>query len=130
MTSTMMSHIYRLQRSLGQGYIFTGVCHSVNRGGGVSASGGRVSTLGGCLLPGSLVLGGLLLGGCCSGGSAPGGVGGSGPGGSAWWRHPPGRPLLRTVRILLECILVPTKTCSCPPRQGPVYHLKRRIQAK
>ena len=26
--------------------------------------------------------------------------------GVAWWRSPPGRPLLRAVRILLECILV------------------------
>ena len=26
----------------------------------------------------------------------------------AWWRPPPGRPLLRVVRILLECILVYT----------------------
>ena len=49
---------------LGQGYIFTGVCHSVNRR--VSARGG-----GGCLV-----------------------------------ETPPGRPLLRAVRILLECILV------------------------
>ena len=27
-------HIYRPQRSCGQGYVFTGVCDSVNRGGG------------------------------------------------------------------------------------------------
>ena len=45
--------------------------------------------------------------------STGGGVleGGSGPRGclvpgGAWWRPPPGRPLLRAVRILLECILV------------------------
>ena len=44
---------------LGQGYIFTGVCHSVSRGGvwswGVSASGGWVSALGGCAPGGCLV---------------------------------------------------------------------------
>ena len=51
--------IYRFitsrKRSLGQGYIFTGVCHSVN-GGGVPAPGGACS---GCLLP----VGGLVWGG-------------------------------------------------------------------
>ena len=74
---------------LGQGYIFTGVCHSVNRGG---PGPGEVSALG-CLVPGGLVLGGVwswgvvsALGGVCSregvwspgwlvpGGSAPRGV--------------------------------------------------------
>ena len=57
---------------LGQGYIFTGVCHSVNRG--VSAPGGLL--WGGCLLPGGLLPGGCLLsGGVWSRGkwSAPGG---------------------------------------------------------
>ena len=47
---------------MGQGYSFTGVCHSVNRGvwsRRVSAPGG-VSARGGCLLPGG---GGLLPGG-------------------------------------------------------------------
>ena len=39
---------------------------------------------------------GLLRGGCLLLGG-----GGSAPGGGAWWR-----PLLRAVRILLECILV------------------------
>ena len=29
---------YRPQRSCGQGYVFTGVCHSVNAGEGMSAS--------------------------------------------------------------------------------------------
>ena len=29
--------------------------------------------------------------------------------GAYWWRHPPGRLLLRAVRILLECILVTFK---------------------
>ena len=60
--------------------------------GGACFQRGGVPGLGGCLLPG-----GLLLGGACSrGGGAAGGV---------WWR-PPGRLLLRAVRILLECILV------------------------
>ena len=52
---------------LGQGNVFTGICDSVNRGGGVPGPGG----------------------------SAPGGE-----------PSPSGRPLLRVVRILLECILV------------------------
>ena len=74
---------------LGQGYIFTGVCDSVNGGGGVCSQG--------CLLLGEGV--------CSRGVSAPGGGGcllpGGVPGGD-----PLGRPLLRAVRILLECILV------------------------
>ena len=50
------------KRSLGQGNIFTPVCHSVHRGGGL---------LGGCLVQGGSALGGgdLLLGG----GAWPGG---------------------------------------------------------
>ena len=59
---------------LGQGYIFTGVCHSV-KGEVVCSRGG-------------LVMGGLLLGGM------------------SLVETPVGRPLLRAVRILLECILV------------------------
>ena len=57
----------------------------------------------------------LLTGGVWSQGGVSGPRGLSGPGGSAsrgclvlggaWWR-PPGRPLLRAVCILLECILV------------------------
>ena len=67
--------------NLGQGYIFTGVCDSVHSGGGgVPAPGGAWS--GG--MPGP--------GGACSRGGA--------------WETPPGRLLLRAVRILLECILV------------------------
>ena len=69
-------------RSLGQGNIFTPVCHSVHRGvwsgpGGClggTCSRGMPSPEGGCLLPGG-----------------------------AWWR-PPGKLLLQAVRILLECI--------------------------
>ena len=94
--------IYRFitarKRSLGQGYIFTGVCHSVNRGGACS---------GGCLLP--------------VGGSGPGGCSRPTPkaeiegdqiqahtqGGNWGGSDPlPRRLLLRAVRILLECILV------------------------
>ena len=62
---------------LGQGYIFTGICHSVNKEGASSRG------VGGC----------FLLGGVCF---LPGGSGGD----------PPGRLLLRAVRILLECILL------------------------
>ena len=76
---------------LGQGYIFTGVCDSVNRG---SVWSWGVSGPGGCL-----VLGGV---------SAPGEVCSWG----VWYRegvpggNPPGWLLLWAVRILLECILV------------------------
>ena len=102
-------HIYRPQRSCGQGYVFTRVCHFVNRGGGVcsgecllrgvsalgvSTPGGGVSALGGvCSWGGCLLHGGLLGGVCsaqgasallrghllCSGGVCSGGV--SAPGG-------------------------------------------------
>ena len=82
---------------LGQGYIFTGVYDSVHRGGvcsrgSVVCSGGGVSAPGGSALGGGcLLLGGcLVLGGLCVPGEDP----------------PPGRPLLRAVRILLECNLV------------------------
>ena len=67
-------HLLPAATKLGQGNVFTGVCHSVNGGG---------SAPGGCLVPGGMV-----------------------PGGGAWWRPPRGRPLLRAVRILLECIFV------------------------
>ena len=73
------------KRSLGQGNIFKPVCHSVHRGGtwswGVPGP-GRVSALGDVC---------SSRGACSQGG--------------AWWR-PPGRLLLRAVRILLECTLV------------------------
>ena len=84
------------KRSLGQGNMFTGVC--VFTGGGAWSGGawsqgvpgpGGVPGPRGCLVPaGCLVWGRYLV---------PGGV----PGGD-----PPGRLLLRALRILLECILV------------------------
>ena len=83
---------------LGQGYIFTGVCDSVHRGGG--------------LLPG-----GSALGGPGPGGSAPGWGGclvqGCAWSGGAWSggclvETPLRWLLLRAVCILLECILVVT----------------------
>ena len=75
------------KRSLGQGNIFNPVCHSVH--------GGVPGPVGVCLIWG---------GGACSRGVCSGGGGGACSGG-AWWR-PPGRLLLRAVRILLVCILV------------------------
>ena len=118
------------KRSLGQGNIFTPVCHSVHRGGKMP---GPRGVPGGCLLPGGLLPGGrgacsgdggevpasrgwvcLLPGGLLLGvassrgvpapaGSAPGVV--PAPGGLPA-EDPPGWLLLRAVRILLECILV------------------------
>ena len=105
------------KRSLGQGNIFTPVCHSVHGGGGYPSihcrwypsmpcskgvcypsmpcsRGGAWSGEG--LLPG----GGLLLGGVYSqGGSAGGGRG-------CLVETSPGLLLLWAVHILLECILV------------------------
>ena len=96
---------------LGQSYVFTRVCDSVHGGGGAipaCIAGGIPSCLAaglqGCAcypsmpcsrFPGAGRLlggGGLLRGVCCWG--------------VAWWRPPPGRLLLRAVRILLECILI------------------------
>ena len=82
------------KRSLGQGNIFAPIGHSVH--GGVPAAGGGgcswgvwswgVPARGGVPAPGGLLQGGV------------------------WWR-PPGLPLLRAVRIPLECILVPFAFC-------------------
>ena len=87
-TKYSSSFHYRRKRSLGQGNIFTPVCHSVHRAGAIPAciAGGIPACLavGGaipaCLAPGRvpgpggcLVQGGLLQGGAWSGGSAPGG---------------------------------------------------------
>ena len=121
---------------LGQGYIFTGVCDSVNVGGGVSAPRGvsapGVSAPGGGVRGvcswevsawGVSTLGVSALGGLLGGVSAPrrgllrgwgGGV--SLVGGMGLVETPPGRPLLQAVRILLECILV----LACLWRNGRV----------
>ena len=89
--SIQISFITARKRSLGQGNIFTPVCHSVHRWGGVW-SGGRVPAPGGgreggwCLVlegvpapRGSGPRGSACSGGACSRGSGPGG---------AWWRPP------------------------------------------
>ena len=95
---------------LAQGYIFTGVCYSVNRGVLAPGGFGGACSGGGGLVPGQSAPGG---------GSGPMGVwcrgvwswGGSGHGedlvpGRCLVKNPLGWPLLRVVRILLECILV------------------------
>ena len=74
------------KRSLGQGNMFTPVCLSVH--------GGRVWSRRGCLVRGSGSGGVAWSGGLCGSGGMPDGD------------SLPGRLLLRTVRILLECILV------------------------
>ena len=80
------------KRSLGQGNMFTGVCLST--GGCLVPVGGVWSRVGawsrGACSGGCLHLGGVPA----RGGSGPRGVSGGDP------------PLLRTVRILLECILI------------------------
>ena len=74
------------KRSLGQGNIFfTGVCQEFCSQGGGAWSWGAVPGPRGCL-----VLGGMPGPGVCV----------------CVWRPPPGRVLLRMVRILLEFILV------------------------
>ena len=115
------------KRSLGQGNIFTPVCHSVHRGGIPACIAGSIPTClaagGRCAIPACIGEWGVLLlgvpgpggawsrgmpglgGGSAPGGSAPGGPASRGvPGGDP----PPGLLLLRAVRILLECILVCT----------------------
>ena len=100
------------KRSFGQGNIFTPVCHSVHGGGGRGGIPACIAgdipaclAAGGCAIPACLAVGGVLSqhalqqgeGGLLRMGLLQGG----GAGG-----HPPGRLLLRAVRILLECILV------------------------
>ena len=88
--------IYFYRPQICEGCVFTRVCHSVHRGGvpqGPYPGGGGW---------------GVWPGG---GSSGPGPGGGSrlrqGVGGGGHWGRPPSRRLLlRTVRILLECILV------------------------
>ena len=118
--SLTYSHNYRSQRSC-EGYVFTGVClstggvvsqhalHVVSQHALQQVSGGDPSmpcsrSPGGCLLWGCACSRGCLLPG--QGVTVPGGRGVPAPGGcggdpvvSRWL-------LLRTVRILLECILV------------------------
>ena len=104
---------------LGQGYVFTRVCDSVNGGCVLSQHAWQVvfqhalqqvSEGGGLLLAGCLVLGwgAWPQGGGCSGGDLLRGVPGPGvcSGGRCLVETPLGQPLLRAVRILLECILV------------------------
>ena len=79
------------KRSLGQDNMFTGVCLST---GGVAWSG--VAWSGWCLLQGGCLLRGY-----------------------AWWRTPE-RPLLRAVRILLECILVRWRNTIAKPSAASV----------
>ena len=74
-------------------------------------SGGGFWSWGVCSPGGAWSQGGVPgLEGALSWGGVPGpgvpGPGGSAPEGGAWWRPAPGRPLLRAVRILLECIIV------------------------
>ena len=107
-------YIYRPQRSC-EGYVFRHICDSVHGGGGGCAipaciAGGIPACLaaGGCLLKGGSAPRGCLLWGvpawgvACSGGCLLRGAcwgGGVETPESRWL-------LLRTVRILLECILV------------------------
>ena len=111
------------KRSLGQGNMFTGVCLST---GGVPGRGDACSRGGACSwgvsalgvpAPG----GGLLWGDACSRRACSGGV--PAPGevpalvggvlrGGAWWKPPPRWPLLRAVRIPLECILAIKRNCN------------------
>ena len=84
---------------LGQGYTFTGVCHSVNRG--VASSRG-VHGPGGCVHAPRGVC--MVRGGAWYRGEAWSRGGAWSQGG--WRPPPPGRLLLRAVHILLECILV------------------------
>ena len=100
------SFYYRPQRSC-EGYVFTCVCDSIHGGGGVLSQHALqvVSQY-------ALQQGGICSWGVCSQGgllwegSAPGGGGAC----SRGCGDPPEsrRLLLRTVRILLECILVST----------------------
>ena len=106
-TALIFNYLYRPQRSWGK-VIFSQTSVILLTGGGAS-SGGGCFLLGGCFLQGGCFLPGagcFLPGGVVLppfGGVLPLGDASSwgGPGGD-----PPGRLLLRAVRILLECILV------------------------
>ena len=95
------------KRSLGQGNIFTSVCHSVH-GRGMHARGDVhvgvcVHAWGTCVVGGVHARGCACLGGAWQGSMGGGGVHGQGGGECAWQER---RPLQRCVRILMECILV------------------------
>ena len=81
MHSCFIMNYYRPQRSC-EGYVFTHICHSVHRRGAIPAC--IADSIPAC----------LAAGGVCSGG------------GGDLETPPSRRLLLRTVRILLECILV------------------------
>ena len=127
----MLVFITARKRSLGQGNIFTPVCHSVHRGGAcmVAPRGACMVALGrgvcGCLGGHAwLLLGGMhgcsrgacmvaLVGACVV---APGGACVVAPRGRAWDTMRYGDTINeRAVRILLECILVSLKVRDFVP---------------
>ena len=81
----------RPQTKLRKGNVFTPVCDSVHGGGGMRGGGGA------CVARGACMVGGMHGKGACIAGDV------HGRGGHAWQKR---RPLQRTGRILLECILV------------------------
>ena len=87
------------KRSLGQGNIFRIMCKEFCPGEGACSRGGACSWGVGCLLQGY-----LLWRDACSGGEVP--MSGGVPAMGCLVETPPGRLLMRVVRILLECILV------------------------
>ena len=95
-----ISSYYRPQRSWGKViFLQASVILAKGEGGacfrGVCSGGVCAWSWGGLLPGGCLLLGGRLL-----------------PGGCLVEPPPPGRPLLRVVRILLECILVSEVICT------------------
>ena len=104
------------KRSLGQGNIFTPVCHSVHRGGHAKLlGGGHAWLLGGGMH-------GFIRGACIV--LFKGGMRGFIWGGAAWFfqffRIQCDTVNERAVRILLECILVQN---SCPFMNRMVYSM-------
>ena len=132
---------YRPQRSC-EGYVFTRVCDSVHRGGVLSQHAlqvvsqhtlqwGRVCSQG-VSAPGGFCSHGVCsgrvpapMGGACSGGCLLWGVPARGV-----WRPPKSRQLLlRTVRILLECILVQNEIPE-HGRRNDIYRLQTKYTAR
>ena len=113
---------------LGQGYIFTGMCDSVHRG--VHGPGEGCMVLGECL-GGAWSRAAWSRG--CTGGALSGWGAWSGgcmvPGGLVEKPPPPRRPLLRAVRILLECILVLNLIC-CMAHMSVIFDLQESTTAK